>query len=163
MLKFYRFFPSFYNFLLNIRFWRRRNSPYGLARILWEVRRTRRSQIHEKNEKKNGGLLGSPSRRSLMVQVEFVPFSGGGEEVSLGNYYRSHFLSNRDDFFIKGVENVPNDLINFEDIGDNIYFGSGSPELKNVWKILVFVVKFLSYGQISTHFYWLWLNWVRSF
>ena len=46
--------------------------------------------------------------------------------------YRSHLLSNRDDFFMKGVENVPNDLINFEDMGDNIYFGSRVPELKNV-------------------------------
>ena len=32
-----------------------RTFPYGLARILWEVRRTRESQIHEK---KSGGLLG---------------------------------------------------------------------------------------------------------
>jgi len=44
--------------------------------------------------------------------------------------YRSHYLSNRDDFFMKGVENVPDDLINFEDMGDNTYLVFRTLDLK---------------------------------
>jgi len=33
---------------------------------------------------------------------------------------------------MKGMENVPNDLINFEDMGDNIHIVFGALELKKV-------------------------------
>ena len=52
------------------------------------------------------------------------------KEVSLWVRYRSHFLSKCDDFFMKGVENVPNDRINFEDMSDNIYIVFRTLDLK---------------------------------
>jgi len=37
---------------------------------------------------------------------------------------------------MKGVENVPDDLINFEDMGDNIYLVFRTLDLKKGWKIM---------------------------
>ena len=37
---------------------------------------------------------------------------------------------------MKGVENVPNEPINFEDMGDNIYIGFKALEMKKGWKIM---------------------------
>ena len=100
--------PGFWEALLDPQKPAARKKPRGLVRMSLQA--------------KPLGL--SPNSVTFSYEVDLK------KEVSLGNYYRSHFLSNRDDFFMKGVENVPNDLINFEDMGDNIYIAFRTLDFK---------------------------------